>query len=348
MRLHAPGLAFAFVASLTMAALAVPPDVQRRADEMFLEARRAMDRSDFRGALQILGASHDLDPTRGKLVNMAVCEERLGMVASALAHVLEVDDQIPGDDPRRPIVDDYLVKLPPRVPHLRVTLAVGAPPGTRLTLDGELLANTKLGTDLPVDPGPHVLIATAPGRLEQRFDITLEEGKKTTLEVRAGAEPTPPAPVPAATGGPSLSTVPTGSGAGVDPAARRIAPGIVFAGVGALGIGAGIGLLAARSGARSEAQELGSRITGAGKYCTAGAPSFDAERCPDLWNLTSRGDALGTASIVGFVAGGLAAVGTVVYFAWPSRPSRKQPPQTLGWAPVIGPRAQGIAVWGSF
>lgn len=334
MRPLAFGFTLALAVSLTFPVLAVPPDVQQRADEMFQQARGAMDQGDFRKALDILRASHQLDPTRGKLVNIAVCEERLGMVASALAHIREVDPQIPKNDLRRPIVDDYLVKLPPRVPTLRVTLAAGAPPDTRLTLDGEPFDHVKLSTDLPVNPGAHRLVVTAPGRQDQRFDVTLEEGKKSTLEVRAGAEST---------------SIDSNTGAGAS--SRSIAPGIILAGVGALGIGTGIGLVVARQGKISEALDRRKEIDvdkNGGGDCVPGAANYVAERCAQLAGLTSAGDLFGSASIVSFVIGGLAIVGTVVYFVWPSQSPTKTSSLKMGWAPMVGPREQGLSVWGSF
>lgn len=345
MRLATFGLGMALLLSLSTGALALPPDAQKRADEMFQEGRQAMAKSDFRAALKILRTSHELDPTRGKLLNIAVCEERLGLVASALAHLQELDPQIPADDPRRPSVDDYLAKLPARIPHLRIELAVGSPAGSSVTLDGAPIAKEKLGTELPLDAGKYSLVVSAAGRLEKRYEVTVEEGKRVRLVVEVGAAPSPAvlpsAPLPANT---SLRPASPGPG---ERAQRGMVPVVVLGGLGVLGVGAGIVLVGARAAQQSNATELRGGITDVG-HCRPDGGNADSAPCPQIASATSTGDGFGTASLVSFIVGGLAGAGALTYAAWPSSGPPAPPRVSFRVAPVVGEHERGIAVWGSF
>src|SRR5262249_35251502 len=67
--------------------------------------------------------------------------------------------------------------------HLRVDLAAGAPPGTTVTLDGEPLAPANLGVDMPIDPGKHLIVATATRAGEKRYEITVTGPERRMVEV---------------------------------------------------------------------------------------------------------------------------------------------------------------------
>ncbi len=78
-------------ASLSMAvpapALAQAPDVRVGRGRAVPPGPRGMTSRDWKRALELLRQSQTVDPGRGKLLNIAICEEELGRVASALAHL---------------------------------------------------------------------------------------------------------------------------------------------------------------------------------------------------------------------------------------------------------------------
>lgn len=352
MRSGTSGLAVVLSLSLSVQAFALPPDVQKRADDTFQEGRDAMEKGDFRKALEVLWTSHELDPKRGKLLNIAVCEEHLGKVASALAHIQEVDPQIPTDDPRRPTVDTYLAKLPARIPYLRIDLAPGAPPDASVTLDGEPVAKSKWGTDMPLDPGKYVVLVAAPGRPERRYEVTLEEGKRAPLSVEVQPDVAPSSPNTAVGVAPTASVAPMASATvavPVEGGKRSLAPTVLLGGAGAIGVGAGIVFAVMRGGKQEEASRLRAQIDTDQRYCNPKlVDTFDSDRCPMLANTTRTGDAFGTASVVSFIVGGLAAVGAVMYAAWPTRKQDAPPRVSFRLVPVIGAQEQGATVVGSF
>ncbi len=170
------------------------PDMSARADEQFRRGREEQDRGNCQKALEYFRESHALKPGRGTLLNMGLCEKKLGQLAKALEHLEELLPQLPSGDDRRQIVRDALAEVKPRVPYLRIVLKADAPAGTVVTYDNAELEATMIGTDMPVDPGKHVVVVEAPGLPNRQYHVVMEEGKKQSLTVEAGAQMQPMAP----------------------------------------------------------------------------------------------------------------------------------------------------------
>jgi hypothetical protein len=80
------------------------------------------------------------------------------------------------------------------LPKLSVRLAADAPAGAHVVRDGVELGSASLGTPLPVDPGEHVVVVSAPGRAERSFKIIVSEREIRALDVDVGElAPTAPA-----------------------------------------------------------------------------------------------------------------------------------------------------------
>ena len=212
-------------------AYAQPTTLHAQADESFRQAREAAAHGDDRLALQLFRASHELEASRGTLLNIAICEEKLGLVTAAMQHFQEVLPQFAPGDERLALVQQHISDLVPRVPHLRVNVAIAAPAGTRVTFDGAPLAATRLGAEMAVDPGKHVITVNATGLPERRYDVVVEEGKALALTVEPGAI-APPKLLP------RLDTPP--------PTSHRTQVGIIVgsAGIVALTVGGVAGVLA--------------------------------------------------------------------------------------------------------
>src|SRR5579864_5264379 len=135
MRLRTLLVASSLLASTPV--LAQPVDPHATAEEQFRQGREAAKRGDCKTALKFLRTSQAAEPGRGKLVNIAVCEEQLGLFGSAFKHFQEVQVQLEAGDDRAPIVKQHLDAIGPRVPYLRIDVASGAPAGTTVKLDGE-------------------------------------------------------------------------------------------------------------------------------------------------------------------------------------------------------------------
>jgi len=157
-------------------------------EALFQEGRRLMKAGDFAAACPKLEESLRLDPALGTLVNLASCEESQGRTASAWQHWREAIEQLPPGDKRRATAvarSGALEKL-----LARLTIATGAevPVEAEVKRDGVRLGRASLGLPLPVDPGRHVVVVSAPGHEPREYEITLRAREGQSLTVEAGAE----------------------------------------------------------------------------------------------------------------------------------------------------------------
>jgi hypothetical protein len=166
-------------------------DINAQADEQFRRGRLEQDRGNCQKALEYFRASHALKPSKRTLLGMGRCEKKLGQLAKALQHLEELLPQLGTGDERRQIVREDLAELRAKVPWLRILLTTNAPRSTVVTYDDSELEPTMIGTDIPVDPGKHVLVVEADGRPNRRYEVMIEEGKRQTVRVEPGTLPLP-------------------------------------------------------------------------------------------------------------------------------------------------------------
>jgi hypothetical protein len=264
------------------------------AEQLFTAGREAFEKGDFASACPKFEESQRLDPAAGTLINLAACYEKLGRLASAWETWRGALQVLSPADERRPAVQRLADAMEKRIPRLFIELAPGAPPGTRVSRDSVDLGAASLGVGLPVDPGRHLVIATAPGRLERRYDVEVAEGKTEKLVVEPGEERAPEPPPSTAKPAPTRAPAPT-------PPADRTASsggtrtlGFVVAGAGALGIltGSVTGIIALqkKSAMLDDCEQVDS-----GYAC--GPDGLDAAR---------SGDTFATVSTIAFAAGAIA------------------------------------------
>jgi hypothetical protein len=156
------------------------------AEALFREGRALSDAGDIAGACAKFRESDRLDPAVGTTFNIADCEERLGQVATAWTLFDEVVQRLPASDKRRTVAEKRAAALEPRLPRLSIRLAAGAAPGSRVVRDGVELGSASQGTALPVDPGEHVVVVSAPGRADRPFKLMISEREIQKLEVEPG------------------------------------------------------------------------------------------------------------------------------------------------------------------
>jgi hypothetical protein len=159
---------------------APPPTEEARAaqaKETFLAGREALKQGDLGRALALFRESQELHPSPGTLLNMANCEEQLGLLAAAWQHFSAVLALLPPDDDRRPLAEAHVKDLGPRVPHVVIRLAQQAPAGTTVSLDDAPLPPGRIGVELALDPGRHTIVASAPDRPSRRYTLTITEGQ---------------------------------------------------------------------------------------------------------------------------------------------------------------------------
>jgi hypothetical protein len=154
------------------------------AEALFEQGRAALAAGDLETACARFRASDQIDAGAGARANLGTCEERRGRLATAWEAFRSALPKLAPDDARRPKIQQQIAALEPRLPHLVLTLAPGAPPDTIVTEGAAKIGlEGTFGVPLPFDPGVHHLTVTAPGRDPRPLDVTLTEGKTTTVSV---------------------------------------------------------------------------------------------------------------------------------------------------------------------
>ncbi|AGP39783.1 tetratricopeptide repeat protein [Sorangium cellulosum] len=285
-------LSFALVCAMSRAAAAQPTS-SRAADAqaLFEQGRAALEARDCVRAIPLFRKSQELYPARGTLFNLAQCEAELGRFASATQHYKELLTQLTPGDPRLPITQQRIADLEPRLPKLVVQVAGGAPAPSEVLLDQAAMPQASLGSELPVDPGDHVLVARWADGRQAEARVSVDEGARK--DVRLEPPPVAAAPPPAVrvSDAPRAPSPPPDAPPPASSARRTLA--FVVGGVGVAALG-------------------GSLITGG---LAIGAKGDLEKECPDPsqcsdegMSLSSRGQTLTTTSTV-LGAIGLAGLG---------------------------------------
>lgn len=175
------------------------------AEAAFAEARALIRQGKYVEACPKLEASYALDPALGTLLNLGDCFERTGRTASAWlrfrdAAAMAVEKN---QRERETIARERIAAVEPKL--CRLVIRGSERPGLQVRRDGVVVAPAAMGLPVPVDPGSHVVDATAAGPSAFRavVDVKAPTGgtscPQTVVEIPAtfdGERVAPPPPVP--------------------------------------------------------------------------------------------------------------------------------------------------------
>ncbi|XYI03876.1 hypothetical protein ACMHYB_30600 [Sorangium sp. So ce1128] len=119
---------------------------------------------------------------------LADCYERVGKMASAWAHFLEVAARVhaTGDRAKEAKARERAAAVRSKVSRLTVVVEAASTPGLEVKRDGTPVGPGQWGVPMPVDPGTHVVAASAPGKRTWTARVEVGPGGATsTLVVRA-------------------------------------------------------------------------------------------------------------------------------------------------------------------
>lgn len=294
---------------LALSVLAVAFEPQARADgspadiaaaeALFAEGKMLMGQDRFTEACPKFAESRRLDPAPGTLLNLGDCYEKIGQTASALGAFNEAEATAKHDGDRMgrgaeaarraKLLEPKLSKLVIHVPPSNQA------PGLEVRRDGRTIGRGMWGTGIPVDPGAHVVEASAPGRTAWKTVVAIEAKPGLTTIAVPGLALAPiaePAALPTA-----------GVGAGADPGwwstQRTVA--LAVGGVGVVGVVLGTVFGVQVLEKKSEAED----------HCRADDPSLCNATGVALLNDV---ETAGNVSTAAFVIGGAALAGGVVLF----------------------------------
>ncbi|AKV01810.1 hypothetical protein AKJ09_08473 [Labilithrix luteola] len=216
------------------------------AEELFRRAKALIAQGKHEEACPLLKESYRLDPGQGTLLNLALCHEHTGRVASAWGEFRAVEQQarvsVPPRTERAELARQHAEKLEPRISRVRIVAPPDAKvPGLVVKIDGEERAEL-LWSGVPVDAGKRTVDVSAPGKKSKTFEITVEDGGSSQTVTLPRLEDTPSAnPTPA----PTLADTSTGTTTPSDPSSDRASDGSGRRTAGFIVGGIGVATLAA-------------------------------------------------------------------------------------------------------
>jgi len=336
--------AFTLLAALSACCWAAPVRAQTGnaalAESLFREGKRLSGEHKFAEACPKFAESYKLDPGLGTLLNLATCHEAEGKPATAWAEFSEASSRAKreGDSDRAQLADEHVRALEPKLAHVSVALAPGAAvAGLVIKFDSRELASAALGLPIAIDPGKHVLEASAPGKQTstQAFDIpitpttlalTVPVLKDSAGAPAAGAVAVAAAPAPAAASaaaGPAPAPPPSSSSA---------------SNTGAIVSGIATAVLVG-----------GTVVTGV-LYSSQRSDFNDANASGDPSRFDERDSAktLGTVNAV-LLGGAAVSAGFLVYFLVSGGKHESPPASTarLRFTPVVSPQVAGLMLGGN-
>ena len=172
---------------------------EKAAEVLFDEGRSLMQAGRFAEACPKLKESQDLDPALGTLVNLGLCYEKSGLTASAWAVFRDAASQAAakGDDERERYARERASAIEPSLAKLALVVSEAAiRAGVQVRRDGAAIPRAEWGVEAPVDPGEHVVEATAGGRRPWRTRV-VATAQHTLLVHVPDPEPEAPAAGPA-------------------------------------------------------------------------------------------------------------------------------------------------------
>jgi hypothetical protein len=295
---------------------------QAAAQGLFEDAKKLTADGKYEEACPKFEESLRLDPAPGTQFNLGDCFEHVGRTASAWALFLNVASiaKSAGMADREKIARDRAAVLEPKL--LKLTIVVPSPPaGGEIKRDGVVVGRGQWGSGVAVDPGAHVVSASAPGKKpwEKKVDVASSITVEVPVLADAAATPVP------------LAEHPEGSTPSDNPGSTQRTLAIVAAGVGVVGLGVGtvFGL------------KDSSKLSDAESHCVGNS-------C-DATGVALRDDAIaaGNVSTVFFAVGIVGLAGAaVLWFTAPSKSTTAH--SAFRASPTVGKGGAGMTLGGSF
>jgi hypothetical protein len=179
-----------------------PPDAAAltKARSQFQQALSLETAEDWAGALSLFQQVAAIKLTPQVRFHIGLCEEHLGRLAAALGDykLAAVEAEAAKATEVAAQVAARTDELRARIPKIIISRGKGAEYAS-VSLDGVSLGSSSVGNELPVDPGPHHVDATARGYKPYSETIVLAEKELKKLELKldpVAAEVVPPPPGP--------------------------------------------------------------------------------------------------------------------------------------------------------
>jgi hypothetical protein len=292
------------------------------ARSLFADARAAEDAKDWRLAASKLREAIALKETGGLRFHLAYCEEQQGLLVEALVDYERSDDLTVGTN------EEFRKQLPAKRESLRrriPTITLQAPPrpsDASLTVDGHSMPAAVLGKPIPLNPGRHTLVLSAPDHSAFTTQVTLNETDAvvanailTPLPKTAEVSPLKPAPAQAVSSRPVYSDVAISTGL---PTRTYVLIGEAAIALAGAGVGIGYALeAAAQDDVVTQIHER--TIKNDSEYCSNNPGNNECASLNDALENANRDRLISRIGFVGAGAAAAAFVGTLIFWRSPSK-----------------------------
>jgi len=167
------------------------------AETLFRDGQKLFEEGQIPQACRKLEASLKLERAGGTMLSVAICHEEEGLTGSAWSEFHEAISmaKAKGRADREKTALEHLDGLEPKLSKLAISVAPNArTKGLEIRVDGTLVPEEGWGSLTPVNPGEHVVVATAPGKKERRTTVVvgkMADRKTVELESLEDGAPIP-------------------------------------------------------------------------------------------------------------------------------------------------------------
>ena len=210
---------------LLAAALGSPPAGAQSDQEIalarqwFKDADAAEKKRDYETALGLYKKAASVKETPQLLLRVGGCQEKLGDFVGALLSYERALEKAGAAGAEKAKVEDAAKEVIESVRGRIATLTVSTKESYKdltVKLDGAPLAAATVGDKLPLNPGPHTVVAESPGYkpFQEDFKVAARETKNVAIEllVDPNAPATTPGPASTAKGGATPDQPPPDTG----------------------------------------------------------------------------------------------------------------------------------------
>jgi hypothetical protein len=158
---------------------------QSKADLLFEEGRKLEAAGKYQEACDKFAAAIQLDPEApGTLLNLGLCNEKLGHLAAALAYYKQAEEHAKtyGQKEYQEKAAEQTRALEARVPVVKLEFAAELPAGAEVRVDDKALRSEEYAR-FTVDPGKHKVVISAPKVKTFTSDVDVAEGSEKTVKV---------------------------------------------------------------------------------------------------------------------------------------------------------------------
>jgi hypothetical protein len=301
------------------------------AEALFQKAQALMAEGKHTEACPKLAESQRLDPAVGTLIHLGQCYEKTGQTASAWGAFKAAASaaNAAGQGDREKIAAARAAALEPKLSKLTIMVpASSETSGLRVERDGVAIDRPSWGLAVPVDPGAHLIQASAAGKKPWTHTAQVPPGGASI-----------PVTVPALESQPESAAAPVAAAAGprndatsvADPGAGQRMAGLVVGGLGLAGIGVGIVFGLQSRSKQSDAKQ----------YCEPSNPNVCERHGVEL---NDEAKSAATIATVGLAAGGALVIGGVVLYL--TAPKAVEPKAEVRLAPLVGAGSAGVSLAG--